>query len=95
MDEAERREQLADILNRRLSPDEITHLDMSRFNNEVQIYVDVEIELERQLRMEGYLPDTINNRRAKIRDIAFYTKKGHLIKEKTLMEYRCPRKMAG
>lgn len=49
--------------------------------------MEVEIEVERQLCLDGYLPATRNEVRAYIRDLLFYTKSGKPISEWTLEKY--------
>nr|QWQ49861.1 hypothetical protein [Zelkova schneideriana] len=58
-----------------------------RFEHEVQTHVNVEIEVEKRLRMEGYLPREINNSRAEIRELLLYTRKGKPVQEYILEGY--------
>ena len=72
IDEAERRNQLSTKLANRYSFGERTNRDLLRFERELQTHVEFEIEVERQLRLEGYTPATINRTREQIRDLIFY-----------------------
>lgn len=64
-----------------------TQLDHFRFQHEVQTHVDVEIELERQLRLEGYTPATINRTRTQIRELLLYNRRGFPVRESILEGY--------
>lgn len=66
IDEAERAHQLATKLANKFSFRENTYPETLSFQHEVKTHVDVEIEVEKRLRMEGYLPATINRTRTSV-----------------------------
>ena len=89
LDEGERHNQLTNILLPRLSPDELSRFNDLYLNAKVQTFANFEISLERGLRNAGYLPETINHCRGKIREIVFFSNSndGSLLKESTLNSY--------
>ena len=86
-----RREQLSRklALAMLLKSDFPTHTDLEslRFKQEVQTHMVVEIELEKDLRMEGYLPSAINRTRAQVRDLLLYSGNGVPYKKSILDGY--------
>lgn len=61
--------------------------DCIRLENHIKTQLDVEIEIEKSLRLEGYSAATINRTRDQIRDLILYNRQGFPVKETLLERY--------
>jgi hypothetical protein len=87
IEEKERTLQLRAKLENRFHGENLTFPKTWRFEQWVQTHVNVEIEVEKRLRMEGYLPREINHSRAEIRELILYNRNGNPVKESILRGY--------